>query len=463
MRKITAAIVLCAVLLSALLGGCGKSGEEVLVQSVGMLAGWGPVGLAERFGGMVVSNKTVEIQKDEEKVVQELKVSADDTVARGQVLFTYDVDSIKLELEKQKLELEQLQNTISTANSQIQDLEREKRSAGSSQQLEYTLQIQTLQAEIKETEYNVKLKQSEIEKTQTTMKNANVVSPVSGVVQSINETGTDSNGNAAPFIVLAETGAYRVKGTISETNVNSLSEGTEVTIRSRVDDQTWTGTVDSIDWENPVSDNSAMMYGGVSDETTTASKYPFYVRLDDPEGLMLGQHVYIEPGEHEDQEGLWLPEYYICDAEDDPWVWAANEKERLEKRTVELGEYDEADGTYEILSGLSAEDYIALPDETCESGARVTYYSEETDEDSSMGEDVDGELPEEDGSLGEEPFTDDFDEPNGNRGGDDDTMPEENENDGDTTPEDDNGNAGNNQNNGWSFVGGGSTETEAMR
>lgn len=449
MKRIIAGIVLCAVLLGTLLSGCGKSDVEVLVQSVGMLAGWGPVGLSERFGGMVVSNKTVEIQKDTEKVVQELRVAADDAVTKGQVLFTYDVDSIKLDLEKQKLELEQLQNTISTANSQIQDLEREKRSAGSAQQLEYTIQIQSLQAEVKETEYNVKLKQSEIEKTQAAMSNANVVSPVNGVVQSINENGTDSNGNAAPYIVLAETGAYRVRGTISETNVNSLSEGVPVVIRSRVSEETWSGTIDSIDWENPVSDNSMMMYGGSSDETTTASKYPFYVRLDDPEGLMLGQHVYIEPGEDEQTEGLWLPEYYICDAEEEPWVWAANKKDRLEKRTVELGEYDEEAGTYEILSGLDAEDYIAFPDETCAAGASVTYYSDADD-----GIDAGGDMGEAGGADdGVMPYDDLY-------GGEEPAEPAADEDDGEPADTDDDGNDGGN---GWNFVGGSAAETEAMR
>ena len=48
---------------------------------------------------------------------------------------------------------------------------------------------------------------------------------------------------------------------------------------------------------------------------TSSSTYPFYVNLDSSDGLMLGQHVYIEPDEGQDEQkaGLWLSEVYIVD------------------------------------------------------------------------------------------------------------------------------------------------------
>ncbi len=43
------------------------------------------------------------------------------------------------------------------------------------------------------------------------------------------------------------------------------------------------------------------------------SKYPFYVELSSADGLMLGQHVYMELASGETATGgLWLPEYYLC-------------------------------------------------------------------------------------------------------------------------------------------------------
>ena len=68
--------------------------------------------------------------------------------------------------------------------------------------------------------------------------------------------------------------------------------------------------------------------------------YPFYVELDSSDGLMLGQHVYIERdiGQDEQKDGLWISDYYIVDADtNEPYVWAANDKKKLEKRYVTLG------------------------------------------------------------------------------------------------------------------------------
>mgnify|MGYP000090299022 CR=1 FL=1 len=77
---------------------------------------------------------------------------------------------------------------------------------------------------------------------------------------------------------------------------------------------------------------------------------------------MLGQHVYIEPdeGQEEKKEGLWISEFYIVDADtNSPYVWAADKDKRLVKKSVILGQYDETLGEYEIVEGLTKK--TALP------------------------------------------------------------------------------------------------------
>ena len=69
----------------------------------------------------------------------------------------------------------------------------------------------------------------------------------------------------------------------------------------------------------------------------------------------------MDGGQETAKEGLWLYSYYITEDDEGSFVWAANDKNRLEKRYVELGEYDEDLGEYEILSGLTLDDYIAWP------------------------------------------------------------------------------------------------------
>ena len=61
------------------------------------------------------------------------------------------------------------------------------------------------------------------------------------------------------------------------------------------------------------------------------------------------------------------------------YVWADNGKGKLEKRTVQLGEYDEELDQYEILSGLTEEDFIAWPMEGLYEGVRTVTDSEEVD------------------------------------------------------------------------------------
>lgn len=93
-------------------------------------------------------------------------------------------------------------------------------------------------------------------------------------------------------------------------------------------------------------------------------------------------------------------------------MWADNGKGKLEKRKIELGEYDEELGEYKIKSGLKAEDYIAWPQEGLEEGMKTTKdaseameslenESEEIPEESFEDENFEEE-PVEDGSMKEE-------------------------------------------------------------
>ena len=173
-----------------------------------------------------------------------------------------------------------------------------------------------------------------------------------------------------------------MKGMINETNMNSIVEGQPVLIRSRVDkDVTWTGVMTGVDTKEPESSGSSdsmYSYGESSDTQTSSSNYPFYVELDSADGLILGQHVYIEPdnGQDEVKEGVWLDEFYLVDVDTDtPYVWASSSKDKLEKRTVSLGEYDENLGKYEITEGLTKEDCIAFPEDTLEEGMETAINS----------------------------------------------------------------------------------------
>ncbi len=391
--------ILCALLSLALcLGLCACSQEElesVPVQSVGLITGIGSVGLAERFAGMVEAGESVNVEKDEWLKIHEMLVSVGDHVEEGQPLFTYDTTAMALELDKLRLELAQMQAAMETKTKQLENLEKEKAKAKSEDQLSYTLQIQELQIDLAESELNIAAKEKEVSRNEAALEKDRVLAPVSGRVKTINEnSGYDDYGRPQPFMTIQQTEVFRVKGNINEQNANSLLPGTTVTIRSRMDDSYWTGTVEKVDWENPVQDNNDYyFYGGGKDDMTSSSKYPFYVALDSDEGLKLGQHVYIEPGLPTADDGrLMLPAWCILDADSkDPWVWAVNDKEKLEKRSLKLGEYDAETDCWEVLSGLTALDYLAPDSDVCKEGAPVVYYSESDFEIPDMPADFGGE------------------------------------------------------------------------
>ncbi len=371
-------ILIAAVLLLSILSGCGKQpAGEASVQSVSMICGIGSVGRVDRFAGVVNPRSETEIKKDEEKTIAEVRVQAGDEVIAGQVLFTYDMEQVQFNLEKARLELEQLKNTVTAKQNEKTALEKEKASVGADQQLSYTLEIQEADAAILETNYNISLKEKEIQKMEDALNNLEVKSPVNGRVQNINETGaTDNNGNPLPYMTIMETGTWRIKGYVNEENASALAEGTKVLIRSRVDEQTWSGSITKIDWESASKAGSSSEE--TSDDVTSSNKYPFYIELDSDEGLILGQHVYIEPDYGQEAEQgqaqLELPAYYINDADGSPWVWTQGDNGRLEKRSVTLGEYNQDADAYVIESGLTAEDYIAFPSEELKDGMKCVEF-----------------------------------------------------------------------------------------
>lgn len=106
-----------------------------------------------------------------------------------------------------------------------------------------------------------------------------------------------------------------------------------------------------------------MAYDDSSDGSTgeTASKYNFYVKLDDDNGLMMGQHVLVEPdnGQDEKKDGMWLPAAYIKKSNGKYYVWLDSHN-KLKLQEIKVGEYDENLDEYEVKSGLKTTDYIGL-------------------------------------------------------------------------------------------------------
>lgn len=407
MKKKTAAVACGTVFV--VLAGAGAlwwfvSGKEagnetiVYVNTIEQMFGLsGGNGLQNRFAGVVEAKGTHKVEKDYEKTVKEILVEEGQEVSVGTPLFTYDTDQMQEKLEQAKLDMERMQAELTAMKDSISKLEAEKSKAPAEQQASLTLDLQQAQLDLKKKEFEEISKKKEIERLEADMTNTTVVSEISGVVKSIQKDGSQNNGYGnedSAFITILETGTFRVKGSINEQNMNSLTEGDRVVVFSRLDSsQTWTGTVSKIDREKAQSNNN--YYGGYGEGDTRSSSYPFYIELDNADGLMIGQHVYLQPdsGMTTEKEGLWLPEYFISDTGSTAYVWADNGNDRLEKRYIKLGAYDEYLMEYEIRDGLTAMDAITFPEEGLEEGMKTV-----RSEDGRLGKEDPDEDPDEDHS-----------------------------------------------------------------
>ena len=385
----------CLVASLLLLSGCGSgtTNQTVYVQSVGDILGYDTT--ATQFSGVVESSKSQKIEKDDDKTIDEIKVQQGDSVKKGQVLFTYNKDSLQISVDSAKLEVESIQNKISSYQQQIAQLKKDKKAAGKSEQLSYNLQIQEAQLDLTSEQYNLKKKQKELDDLQKDLQNADVVAEADGVVQSISsDNSSGSSDGSGTFMTILQTGAYKIKGQVSELEVGELEQGAEVTIHSRVDDsKTWTGTISQVDTNGAVSDSDEnSMNGGDQNTENTASKYTFYVVPDTQDGMMIGQHVYITVGKQETDNGIWLNADYVVRDGDTAYVWLANTNGVLEKRTVTIGRHNEEANTYEITDGLTLDDYLAFPTDDCKEGEKTTVSQAGDSSEDTSGEDMSGDM-----------------------------------------------------------------------
>ena len=367
--------IAAGLILALGLSACAQEESVVSVQRVDQLTNAATA--SDKFSGVVVSDNAVTVAKEADKKVADLLVQAGDQVREGQKLFSYDTDELNLTLDKQELEQDRLEAEIDDLEDQIKDVETELKKATGDTKTQLNIQLRQLQMELTQAEYDEDVLKTDISYTKKMLKNIHVYSPIEGTVRSINED------NYEEYIVIQQAGAYRVKGLLNEMNLGmGIMEGTAVQVISRLDpNQVWTGTVELVDYENSEQNSYDSMYYGYSNSMTSSSSYPFYIALDSTDGLLLGQHVYIQVAVTvTDPTVPYLPESYLMDLLYDDVsgtvtaaVWMVDENGVLAKRTVTLGEYDMPTGSYQVLEGLDFVDYVADPSNpNCKEGAAIS-------------------------------------------------------------------------------------------
>ncbi len=354
-----------------------SNNQNIYVQKVSTIIGSSYT--ENRYSGVVESSETVDINQDGNKSITDMYVEAGQKVSKGDKLFSYDTTEASNSIAQKKLDIEAQNNEIQAQNNTIADYKVELNKGGD--KVEIQARINDASFAIRQAQNTIKATQTEIDQLNKQIENSTVLSTIDGIIKEVNrDGGTDESGNQKPLVSITQTTDFRVKGSISE--MGTISEGTSVIVRSRVnEDQIYKGTVTKVETD-PQSNSNNNFYG--ADSSESASKYPFYVSLDNNKGLMLGQHVYIEAdnGQSTKKKGIWLDaSFIVSDDNGNSYVWVS-EKGKLKKRKVELGKTDEETYTTKIKSGLSVDDYIAWADDSYSEGMKTTTeYQTETDGD----------------------------------------------------------------------------------
>lgn len=354
-----------------------SNNQNIYVQKVSTIIGSSYT--ENRYSGVVESSETVDINQDGNKSITDMYVEAGQKVSKGDKLFSYDTTEASNSIVQKKLDIEAQNNEIQAQNNTIADYKAELNKGGD--KVEIQARINDASFAIRQAQNTIKATQTEIDQLNKQIENSTVLSTIDGIIKEVNKDGgTDESGNQKPLVSITQTTDFRVKGSISE--MGTISEGTSVIVRSRVnEDQIYKGTVTKVETD-PQSNSNNNFYG--ADSSESASKYPFYVSLDNNKGLMLGQHVYIEAdnGQSTKKKGIWLDaSFIVSDDNGNSYVWVS-EKGKLKKRKVELGKTDEETYTTKIKSGLSVDDYIAWADDSYSEGMKTTTeYQTETDGD----------------------------------------------------------------------------------
>lgn len=381
-KKTKIIILISACLLIVVIGiyflfSKGNNNQNIYVQKVSTIIGSSYT--ENRYSGVVESSETVDINQDGNKSITDMYVKAGQKVSKGDKLFSYDTTEAANSIAQKKLDIEAQNNEIQAQNNTIADYKAELNKGGD--KVEIQARINDASYAIRQAQNTIKATQTEIEQLNKQIENSTVLSTIDGIIKEVNKDGgTDESGNQKPLVSITQTTDFRVKGSISE--MGTVSEGTSVIVRSRVnEDQIYKGTVTKV--ETDPQSNSNNNFNG-ADSSESASKYPFYVSLDNNKGLMLGQHVYIEAdnGQSTKKKGIWLDaSFIVSDDNGNSYVWVS-ERGKLKKRKVELGKTDEETFATKIKSGLSVDDYIAWADDSYSEGMKTTTeYQTETDGD----------------------------------------------------------------------------------
>ncbi len=360
-------------------GATNGDSSEVYVMPLSEIMGANSSYSTNVFMGVVEGQESTSLTKSSERELDKVFVSEGDVVSVGTPLFSYKSDKLEadntqlaFDIERSNLQIKEYTDNIAKNQAELDKIKTDTEEDKNKKE-QLNNEINGWNTDIAIAQNNIAQTEAKIEENNKKINNSTVSSTVAGTITKVADD-TNPYTTDGTFITILASKEMRVKGQINEQNVWAINVDEPVTLRSRVDkSQTWHGTITKIDTESKQEENNNS-YGGNSSEGSS-TKYPFYVTLDDSEGLMMGQHLYIELGQTDAAEmdfsdGTYIYDYYISYDEDgNPFVWASKGG-KLVKQSIELGDYYDEQMVYSV-SGIDKDTQIAYPMEDYTDGMKT--------------------------------------------------------------------------------------------
>lgn len=202
------------------------------------------------------------------------------------------------------------------------------------------------------------------------------VAAFDGVVKHVGDL-KEPQTDGTPFLTLSSTGGQFIKTAIPENVYDKVKEGDLMQLMSLSSGESAEAVVTTV---SPYPDTSGMFGSGdgstmypvlaeVQGDTTFSATDTLQVTLSTDGMTADGTAADGIDTAASDQDGMqtaegdtepfYLNQAFVRTDDGDPYVYARNAKGRLEKRFVKLGKYGET--SWQILEGLSMDDYIAFP------------------------------------------------------------------------------------------------------
>lgn len=206
------------------------------------------------------------------------------------------------------------------------------------------------QSEIKQLNIEYQLKQVELQLLEVQSPTGEVLCNFDGVVKTVLDQETAIVNNE-PFIVVSGDDGYTVQAYIGEMSLPSVQVGSTVSMYSYDNDMRYTGVITEIS-DMPSDYN----YYGSSTETY----YPMKIAITEGDDLQQGMYMEITLDDSgEDNNSLYIP-MALVNKEHGAYYVMKEENGRLKKVFIKTGQIIWGD-TIEVKSGVSFDDYLAIP------------------------------------------------------------------------------------------------------